>query len=328
MNRLTPFDLHSGVTMGEVLEQMERGSFGARSLGRAWRVLREVLRDPDRRVLLTVSGAMSVAQCGGVFREMVRRNMLHGVVTTGAVITHQLIQELGYSQLQAPKEVNDAELVQARLNRIYDSLEPESNLEALEKFVGEVAGSIAGPLGSSRIVHHLARALPDRSGWLAECERRDIPVFVPALTDSELGLSLYSAGARRDCLFQFDPMADLDEFSEWISRRDRLAVITLGGGVPRNWAMQMIPYLKSRQWPRVPRLIAGIRICPDPAEYGHLSGSTYSEATTWGKLDVEDLGNFAEVCGDATIIFPFLISAAFAELEPPAGLEAAHPASP
>lgn len=318
MKHLTPISMRPGLSLGELLEQLEGSSFGARSPGNAWRVLRGILEDPGCRVLLTVSGALSVAQFGSVFREMLAGNILHAVVTTGAVITHQLVQELGPKRLRAPAGIGDASLVQKRLNRVYDCLEPESNLEALERFVAGVAGGLYGQLGSSAIVRRLAQALPDRSGWLAQSDERDVPVFVPALTDSELGLALYAnSGAPGKRRFRFDPMADLDEFATWLSHQERIAVITLGGGVPRNWAMQMVPYLKGRREPYVPQVIAGIRICPDPPEYGHLSGSTYSEATTWGKLDGRDLGNFAEVLADATIVFPILILAALSHRSDP-----------
>jgi len=316
MKPLTPFDLSPGLSGRELLEQMEGASFGARSLGHAWSVLRYVLDDPQCRVLLTVSGALSVAQLGGIFRGMLVRKILHAVVTTGAVVTHQLVQELELKQFQLPEGANDTSLAQQHLHRIYDSVEPETNLEALEKFVAKEAAEFTGLLGSADIIRRLASALADRTGWLAESVRQSVPVFAPALTDSELGLALYAtSGPAQGRRFHFDPMTDLDEVAAWLRSQERIAVITLGGGVPRNWAMQMIPFLRSHGELKLPRIVAGIRICPDPAAYGHLSGSTFSEATTWGKLHPEDLPNFAEVLGDATIIFPVLMLAAFETIE-------------
>lgn len=316
MDPLRPLTLHPGLSPRELLEQMEGASFGARSLGHAWRVLRTILDDSECRVVLTVSGALSVAQLGGIFRAMLARKILHAVVTTGAVVTHQVVQELNLKQFRLPDGTNDASLAEQRLCRIYDSLEPETNLEALAQFVVKASSQFTGPLSSAEIIRRLANVFPDRSGWLAESALQNVPVFAPALTDSELGLALYSgSGPSNRRRFHFDPMADLDEIGAWILKQKRIAVITLGGGVPRNWAMQMIPYLRSRGCATLPRVVAGIRICPDPAAYGHLSGSTYSEATTWGKLDAQDLSNFAEVLGDATIIFPILMLAAFDMLE-------------
>jgi len=324
MKQLTPFDISPGLSGRELLEQMEGTSFGARALGHAWSVLRSVLCDSQCRVLLTVSGALSVAQLGGIFHGMLVRNILHAVCTTGAVVTHQLVQELGFKQFQLPEGTNDASLAQQHLHRIYDSIEPETNLSALERFVAEKASEFTGALGSADIIRRLASALANPTGWLAESVRQSVPVFAPALTDSELGLALYStSGPAQERRFYFDPMADLDEVAAWLRSQERIAVITLGGGVPRNWAMQMIPFLRSHGERTLPRIVAGIRICPDPAAYGHLSGSTFSEATTWGKIHPQDLSNFAEVMGDATIIFPVLMLAAFEAIE--ASKQVPHP---
>ena len=226
MDPLRPLKLHPGLSPRELLEQMEGASFGARSLGHAWRVLRTILDDSECRVLLTVSGALSVAQLGGIFRAMLARKILHAVVTTGAVVTHQVVQELNLKQFRLPAGTNDISLSEQGLHRIYDSLEPETNLEALARFVVKVSSQFTGPLGSAEIIRRLASAFPDRNGWLAESALQNVPVFAPALTDSELGLALYSgSGPSKQRRFHFDPMADLDEVGAWIQRQKRIAVI-------------------------------------------------------------------------------------------------------
>jgi deoxyhypusine synthase len=51
-----------------------------------------------------------------------------------------------------------------------------------------------------------------------------------------------------------------------------------------------------------------VRICPEPAHWGGLSGATYSEGVSWGKfVPPSEGGRFAEVHADATIAWPILI---------------------
>jgi deoxyhypusine synthase len=310
MKPLRQIELRPDLTARELLQQMEHASFGARSLGHALAVLNRINKDPECSVVLTVSGALTVAQLGRVFHTMIAQGMVHAVVATGAAITHQLVSELGLSHYRVPPGMDDAMLSSKHMHRIYDSIEPEANLEALEKFIGQSAAGFSGRMSSAAIVRSLSRAVPKDGSWLVESARRGVPVFAPALTDSELGLALHLAAGMRDARrFEFDAMADLEEYAAWVQLQKRLAVITLGGGVPRNWAMQMLPFLRANGRETLPTMVGGVRICPDPAIYGHLSGSTYSEATTWGKLEGEDLGNFAEVLGDATIILPILVLA-------------------
>ena len=54
-----------------------------------------------------------------------------------------------------------------------------------------------------------------------------------------------------------------------------------------------------------------VRICPEPVEWGGLSGCTYSEGVSWGKFwdEHKEGGQFAEVLSDATLVWPLLIKA-------------------
>ena len=54
----------------------------------------------------------------------------------------------------------------------------------------------------------------------------------------------------------------------------------------------------------------GVRICPEPVHWGGLSGSTYTEAVSWGKfVPPEEGGRFAEVFDDATVALPLIVRA-------------------
>jgi len=58
------------------------------------------------------------------------------------------------------------------------------------------------------------------------------------------------------------------------------------------------------------RFSYGVRICPDPVHYGHLSGCTYSEGVSWGKfIPRAEGGRYAEVLLDATVGWPILVRA-------------------
>ena len=119
----------------------------------------------------------------------------------------------------------------------------------------------------------------------------------------------------------FNPFLDLQEYARLAGRATRLGIFTIGGGVPRNWAQQVAPYYEitnERLGTRLPqpRFHYGVRICPEPAHLGGLSGCTYSEGVSWGKfVSPEDGGRYAEVPADATLIFPLLMKAVFETLD-------------
>lgn len=325
LKSLKPLDIESCKDISELLNSMSRTSFGAREVGRAFSVLKEVARDPQCGLILTISGALTIAKLGRVFGSLISRSIVQAVITTGAVVTHSLVEEIGMAHYEAPENLSDEQLYKLNLNRIHDSIEPESNLNALEELAFRSYSGLDSKVtyGSYEIIRHLSTETLRKKaskGLLGSALKHNVNVYVPALTDSELGLYLFRYIKYRRSSKQkemiYNPLRDLEEYANWICSKKRIAFLTLGGGVPRNWGQQMLPFLLSdnkrnisASGAHLPKVIAGIRICPDSVGLGHLSGSTYSEGITWGKFDARNKENFIEVNCDATIIFPILVKA-------------------
>lgn len=313
---LSSIEIERSSDLSQLLDSMASGSFGARQVGRAWSALKEISDDKDCSVVMTVSGAMTVAKLGRIFGSLISRGIVSAIVTTGAVVTHSLVEEMGMKHFKVPDNVSDIQLAELKLNRVYDSIEPEDNLEALDKQVRQALEklNLRRPLGSFGLVRHLSTELLNHrnSGFLTSALKQGADVFVPALTDSELGLSIFRfSQGRIGAGLLYDPFVDLSRYAEWLRSQKRIAFLTLGGGVPRNWAQQMLPFLRAGANPHssLPKVKAAVRICPDEPSLGHLSGSTYSEGITWNKFTCEDKTDFVEVACDATIVFPILAKA-------------------
>ena len=101
----------------------------------------------------------------------------------------------------------------------------------------------------------------------------------------------------------------------------KMGILTIGGGVPRNWSQQFGVYaelLARRGYEKIPlkRYTYGVRICPEPVHWGGLSGSTYTEAVSWGKfVPPEEGGRLAEVFDDATVALPLIAGAVLERIE-------------
>ena len=165
----------------------------------------------------------------------------------------------------------------------------------------------------------------EERGILKSAYEKGVPVYVPAFTDSELGLdfALSNRMRLRDGLptLRFDPFLDLEHFADTLLKQKRLGIFTIGGGVPRNWAQQFGPFVELRRrraGENIPlkRYQYGVRICPEPVYWGGLSGSPYSEAVSWGKfVPRSEGGRFGEVFVDATIGLPLLVAAVLERLD-------------
>lgn len=302
-----PVRVQKGMTVTALIEELRHSSFGARSVARACKLSQRWSQTPGLRVVLTVSGALSVAQQSSIVAQLVETQKIHAIVTTGAVITHCLTQEIG-SQIRALGiGESDEDLARMGLNRVFDSVESDENLQSLRDMVRErLIPSLRGPLGSAEILANLGlKCRLDDGGLVSTSARHNVPVFVPALSDSEFGLSLEESSENSPA-FTYDAFQDLRTYRQWLLAGHDYALLSLGGGVPRNWAQQMFAELNPAGGEGSPRLMSGIRICPDTAALGHLSGSTFSEARSWRKIARFDEDEFIEVFSDFTVVFPLI----------------------
>jgi len=326
-DRLTPIyplDLSKIRSIDDLVRAMGQTAFTARQIGDAADVLEAMARDEDCRVVLTISGALTVGKMGLVICDLIDSGIVNVIVSTGALMAHGLVEATGRSHFRYDHRLDDNELFWSGYNRVYDSLEPEINLDHVEKVVGSLfdGWDAQEAVTSWELNRRLGEKLHQTSkerGILKSAYEKNVPVYVPAFTDSELGLdlALQNLSRKKNNLPQlrFDTMEDLEHFTATQSKAERLGIFTLGGGVPRNWAQQFGVYNELRirrgfDETHLKRYQYGVRICPEPVNWGGLSGSTYSEAVSWGKfVPPEEGGRFAEVLDDATVTLPLVVGA-------------------
>jgi deoxyhypusine synthase len=327
---LTPLDPRETTSVDALVRAMSLTAFGGRRLGEAADVLEAMVRDPDCFRVVTVSGAMTIAKQGLLLCEMIDRGWVQAVVTTGALMTHGLSESAGKLHFKHRADLRDEDLYDRGYNRVYDTIELEQNLDDVERILSQVLADVPGDsvlssqLVNERIGRYLEKHVSGR-GILKSAAQRGVPVYVPAFSDSELGLDLAIANhvrrRRGDPGLVFDPFVDLEHFTERVRAHETLGIFTIGGGVPRNWAQQVGPYLEIlRVRLKIPEPVRryryAVRICPEPEHWGGLSGCSYSEGVSWGKFVPESQGGrHAEVFVDATIAWPLIVRAVIERLE-------------
>lgn len=319
-----PLDLGQTDSIDTLLRAMADTAFGGRRLGEAADLLETMVRDESCFRVVTVSGAMTIAKQGLVLSEMIERGWVQAIVATGALMTHGLVEGTGLQHFKHRPQMSDEELFPLGYNRVYDTIELEKNLDDVEKLLHTALQNLdeSETLSSHLILEKMGQALlaePNGRGVLQSAARHRVPVYVPAFTDSELGLDFAifqkTVSANQGRHFAFDPFLDLDHFTDQIRQHETLGIFTIGGGVPRNWAQQVGPYLEIQRTRLgedhpVRRYKYALRICPEPEHWGGLSGCLYSEGVSWGKFIPEsEGGRFAEVYSDATIAWPLIVRA-------------------
>ena len=322
---LAPLDLSRVHSIDDLVRGMAKTAFTGRQLGEAADVLEAMARDQDCFKVMTLAGAMTVAKQGLIITELIDRGIVNAIVSTGALMAHGLVEATGRAHFRHNPEVSDEKLYEQGYNRVYDTLEPETNLDDVEQVMFRIlsdwnANEVLCSYKLNAVIgKYLSKTAKDR-GILKSAYEKGVSVFVPAFTDSELGLDFALANRVREKedepRLRFDPFLDLEYFAETLLKQKRLGIFTIGGGVPRNWSQQFGPFIELRHrqlGEEIPlkRYHYGVRICPEPVYWGGLSGSPYSEAVSWGKfVPPAEGGMFGEVFVDATVGLPLIVAAA------------------
>src|SRR5260370_16705813 len=190
-----PLDLSKVRRVDELVRAMGDTAFTGRQIGDDADVLEAMARDKDCFVVMTLSGAMTVAKMGLVFCDLMEAGIVNAIVSTGALMAHGLVEATGLSHFRYDPKMDDRELFHAGYNRVYDSLEPETNLDHVEAVGQQIfrewdnAETVCSWKIHRRIGENLVRHAKGR-GILKSTYQYNVPVFVPPFTDSELRLEL------------------------------------------------------------------------------------------------------------------------------------------
>ena len=305
----------STLSTRQYIESIAESSYQGRELGRALHVLDKMHSAEKCTIFLAIAGAMIPAGWRTMLVDMIERRLIDGIVSTGANVIHDLVECLGHGHFRIdPEKVDDALLGEYKLNRVYDTVLPEEGFVNAEHRIIEVLAELdtSRTWSSRQLLHELANRLLDRGaavGMTTAMARAGLPLYCPGIADSELGIDMLYARWRGRGKLVVDVIADIGESAEvvWESHQagGEVALITIGGGAPRNFFQQTGPALDCAGFP-YPGHKYAVGITTDVPFWGGMSGSTFEEAQSWRKYNDPE---HATVRADATIVFPMLYSA-------------------
>src|SRR5262250_745958 len=249
-----------------------------------------MLRDKDRpTIMLGLAGSLIAAGMRQVIVDLIESNMVDVVVSTGAIISQDYYQVRGGRHYHGHPEADDKELRDLYIDRLYDTFIDEEKYWATDLAVSSFADRLAPRSLSSRAFLRLLgeEARRDRRSILGACVRNDVPLFVPALNDSSIGIGLTEHYHRFRKMgrepFTISSIRDNYELTQIVVQSPATAAVYVSGGVPKNYINDSI----------VMSYIFGIdtgghryalQVTTDAPHWGGLGGSTLSEATSWGKV--------------------------------------------
>ncbi|MEM2123295.1 MAG: deoxyhypusine synthase family protein, partial [Candidatus Bathyarchaeia archaeon] len=291
-----------------VSEFRSAGVLGGGRIAKAVEILSEMFSKKEYMNILALAGPLVPGGMRGIIRGLVAEGFIHAIVSTGANVAHDLIEAFGFKHIIGKAEVNDKELSSRGIGRIYDIFIGDDAFEALEKNIHRILEGLGltpdekENLATYELLHRLGEKLEDEESIVKTSAERGIPIFCPAIYDSILGMSLWTYSQVKG--LKLNPFLDFTKLEDLIHEAESTGLIILGGGTPKHYAL-----LASMMSGGVD---LAVQITMDRPEAGGLSGAPLEEAISWKKVSRK--GKVASVIGDATILFPLLVSAALPRL--------------
>ncbi len=312
-NPVKHIKIHGTMTVDSLIQQFKNsGSFGAGRLAYACDIYEEMLRDKECTIFLALSGAVVPAGMRTLVADLVRFNLVDVIVSTGASMVHDAIEALGGGHYKGNWMLDDRELYKYHIFRIYDVLVPEEDYVKLDYKLAEVFSKIADEnkgkaLSSREFAWEIGKRLKDKNSILRAAYEKNIPIFMPAVRDSEFGFIhwLHASQSNRENILNLDAFKEVPEICNLCGKSPRNGMIVIGGGVPRNTIQSAT--LASKKG-----LDYAIVLTMDRPETGGLSGSTLTETISWGK--VKSQSHNVMVIGDALMVFPIIVASVWERL--------------
>jgi deoxyhypusine synthase len=306
--RVKHLRLDKKTTVADLVGSMSQMSIQARNIGKCAEVLRNMYKDKKRpTVFLGLAGPLIAAGLRRVIRDLVVSGAVDVIVSTGAIIYQDLYAALGYGHFIGSPNADDPTLRDLRIDRIYDTYIDDEKAYLADSFCGETADRlIPGNYSSRAFVEALADRIDDKESILYQCKKYGVPIFIPALNDSSIGIGLTEHRIKRDRAGEpgvvIDAIQDNCEIVEVVVSSKKTAAIYVAGGVPKNYINDSIVmggvYGESKGHDYA------IQVTTAVTQDGGLSSSTLSEARSWGKIGKK--ANYAMAWVEPSVSLPLL----------------------
>lgn len=289
-------------------------SFQARNLAHATDIVDRMLADRDCGVILTLAGSLFSSGLKDLVALMIEENMVDAIVSTGANIVDQdFFEALGFKHWKGTPHVDDEQLRDLAVDRIYDTFIAESDLRICDMAVDEVAAGLeTRPYSSREFIMHMGaflekKGVKSRHSVVHAAYKAGVPIFCPAFSDCSAGFGLLHHQWTNDDYLTIDSVADFRELTRLKLHLGETGILMIGGGVPKNFTQDVVVATEILGEDQ-PMHKYAVQITVADERDGALSGSTLKEACSWGKVDVSDE---QMVFGEATVLMPLLISDAY-----------------
>src|SRR5262245_31152602 len=317
---------HSGVA--ELIDNVFL-SYNAGRLREASQILVQKMLADDATLGLSISGALTPAGLGtSCLVPLIEAGFVDWIISTGANLYHDTHFALGMDLHQARPGLNDLQLREHQVIRIYDIVFDYENLLGTDRFYRTICRSepFQKTFGTAEFHYLVGKYLAEREeqvgrkgrSFVAAAYRHAVPIFTSSPGDSSIGMNLAALELEGSAL-RVDPLRDVNQSAAIVldaKRNGASGVWILGGGSPKNFMLQTEPQIQEVLGLSESGHDYFLQITDARPDTGGLSGATPSEAMTWGKVDPDTLPDTVTCYLDSTVALPLMTAYALAKRQP------------
>jgi len=327
--RIDPRPISGRETVAELVENAFL-AYNAGRLHEGCRLFVEKMLAPDCTVGMSLTGAMTPAGLGmSTIIPLLEAGFVDWIVSTGANLYHDSHFGLGLAMHQGTPFIDDVELREEGVVRIYDIFFDYEVLLSTDAYIREVS---AGPefqramstaeyhyLLGGYILEREKKLGISRKSVLGAAHRCGVPIYTSSPGDSSIGMNVAEqalAGSR----LRYDVSADVNETAAIVyaakGGTGTSGVLIVGGGSPKNFVLQTEPQIQEVLGISEKGHDYFLQLTDARPDTGGLSGATPAEAVSWGKIDPDKLPGTVVCYLDNTVALPLLTAYALAKRQP------------
>ena len=302
--------------------------FNSASLVDAARVYKSRL-DIGSKMLVSMAGAMSTAEIGKIFAEIIRQDKVHIISCTGANLEEDIMNLVAHNHYVRIPNYRDLSpkdewgLLLKGLNRVTDTCIPEEEaFRRLQKHIFKIWKDAEET--NERYYPHefmykllLSGVLEEhyqidkKNSWVFAAAEKNLPMVVPGWEDSTMGniFSSYVLKGELKASTMKSGIEYMTFLAKWYANNSKngIGFFQIGGGIAGDFPICVVPMLYQDMGEEdTPFWNYFCQISDSTTSYGSYSGAVPNEKITWGKLDIDTPKFMIE--SDATIVAPLIFA--------------------
>lgn len=292
------------INFSDLIKEMENaGGFSAKNLALAVSILEDMNKDKNCVKFFSFPACIIATGLRGAIAQMIEKGLVDIIVTTCGTLDHDLARAYGGDYFHGSFELDDAKLHDSGINRLGNILVPNESygiiLEKKMKPILEELTKEKNEWSGRELIHEFGKRLDDKNSILYQASQKNIPIYVPGITDGAFGTNL--VWFSQDHNFKIDILKDERELADIAFKNKKTGALVIGGGISKHHVIWWNQFKGGLDY--------AVYITTATQYDGSLSGARVKEAVSWGK--VKEKARYVTVDGDATIILPLILAALY-----------------